>query len=219
MKIMKDGICYIIGSSKEFCEKPNFFPREEDFVIAADGGYDILKETNITPDIIMGDFDSVLKMPSEENVIKYPAEKDETDTFLAYRYAYEKGYRKFVVFGGMGGREDHTVANIQTLANMAQNGARGFLAGNGTVISVISDSKINIPPKRRGTISVFALGGNAQGVTIKGLKYNLDDYFLKSTFPLGVSNEFIGEEAEISVEKGMLLIIWSEKESEFLSRI
>ena len=213
----KEGICYIIGACSEFLDGFSIKPKENDFIIAADGGYDILKKHNIKPDILLGDFDSITDIPEHINLIRHPVKKDDTDTFLAYKTAFSKGYKNFVILGGVGGRFDHTAANIQTLLNMAKNGGRGFLLGKNSVMTTIFNSSIEFSPKSNGSLGIFAQGGNAYNVTISGLKYKADNITLESDTPMGVSNEFIGERATISVENGSLFIVWDENLSDFLS--
>lgn len=212
------GICYIAGASFDD-NVINFSANENDFVIAADGGYDLLQKSGIGYDVLLGDFDSIESVPADDNIIKHPVEKDDTDSFLAYKLGYEKGYRSFVVFGGIGGRFDHTMANTQMLCHMAKNGARGFLVGENTIITAIHNSKIIMHPGNTGKIGVFAHGNTAKCVNISGLKYTMSDGELTSDFPLGVSNEFIGETTEISVSDGTLLIIWYEPVEKFLNNI
>lgn len=89
------GICYIIAACKDTVDDIVFYPDEKDLIIAADGGYDILKSKNIVPDILLGDFDSIEKIPNHPNIVKHPVCKDDTDTFLAYKLAYEKRISKF----------------------------------------------------------------------------------------------------------------------------
>ncbi len=216
---INNNICYIIAACKDNSDDINFKPQKGDLVIAADGGYDLLKEKNINADILLGDFDSIEEIPEHKHIIKHPVQKDDTDTFLAYKLAMEKGYRNFVILGGIGGRIDHTVANIRTLSDIAENGGRGFLVGDGAVLTTISNTKITFPESYSGYISVFASGKDADGVSIKGLKYCADNISLKSSISLGVSNEFVGERAEISVKDGNLLVIWYENISDFLKNI
>lgn len=212
------GICYIAGAS---CKDENisFSKNSDDFVIAADGGYDMLEKSGIKPDVVIGDFDSVSAPVKHKCVIKHPVEKDDTDSFLAYKLGYDKGYRTFVIYGGVGGRMDHTVANMQMLCNMAKNGARGFLVGENTVITAICNSKISFSAGNSGKLGVFAHGAEANGVSISGVKYTLDNGTVTPDFPIGVSNEFTGRCAEISVSDGTLLIIWYENEKDFTKRI
>lgn len=213
------NLCYIIAACKDSLDDIYFTPKNGDFVIAADGGYDILKKKHIDADILLGDFDSIQETPSHTNIIKYPSQKDDTDTFLSYKLGMDKGYKNFIIFGGIGGRIDHTIANIRTLSHIAEMGGRGFLIGNGAILTSICNSSITFPDSYRGYISVFANGNDAEGVTISGLKYCADDISLKASSSLGVSNEFVGERAEISVKKGNLLIIWYESTDSFLKNI
>ena len=213
------NICYIVSACKESCRNLFVERKKNDFIIAADGGYDILREKKIEADVLIGDFDSIDQLPSHSNIIRYPSQKDDTDTFLAYKMGLEKGYRNFVIYGGIGGRIDHTIANIRTLSDISQNHGRGFLIGNDMIITSILNSKITFPPSCKGYISVFANGGNAEGISISGLKYNVKDITLTYSNSLGVSNEFIGERAEISVTNGDLLIVWYENAENFLKNI
>ena len=181
---------------------------EDDFVIAADGGLAHVKALDLTPDLTLGDFDSLGFVPEGAEV--FPVEKDDTDAMLAVRKGLEKGCREFVIYGGLdGGRLDHTVANFQTLQYLADHGASGYLVGLSQIATVIKDGTLEFSADAKGIVSVFCMGKDATGVTIKGLKYSLENGALSAGFPLGVSNRFVGENASISVENGSLLVIWS----------
>ena len=158
-------------------------------------------------------------MPEYDSVLKFPVEKDYTDTFLAYEEGAKKGYRNFVIYGGTGGRLDHTIANIQTLANISKNGGRGFLIGNGTVITAVTNSVIEFSAETAGKAGVFAFGGDAIGVDISGMKYTAQKINISPYFPLGVSNEFINKSAKISVGNGTLIIVWYETSKQFSRNI
>ncbi len=212
------NICYIVGASSESSDI-SFNIKTSDIVIAADGGYDLLKKANIEADVLIGDFDSVASSLNHSCIIKHPVEKDDTDSFLAYKLGYEKGYRTFVIYGGTGGRTDHTIANIQMLSHMAKNDARGFLIGENTIITAIHNAKISFTGENNGKLGVFAHGNAANGVNIRGVKYTLEDGHISPDFPIGVSNEFIGTNATISVSDGTLILIWYENEKEFLKKI
>ncbi len=179
----------------------------EELVIAADGGLAHTEKLGIPPDIVLGDFDSLGYVPTGANV--FPVEKDDTDAMLAVRRGLAEGCKQFFLYGSLDGpRLDHTVANFQTLQFLADHGATGFLVGNACMVTVVKDSTLRFPAGREGTISVFCMGADAEGVTIRGLYYPLEDGTLSAGFPLGVSNHFTGEAAEISVRKGSLLVIW-----------
>ena len=119
-------------------------------------------------------------------------------------------------YNGIGGRIDHTIANIQMLLWAAKRGGRAFLIGDNSIITTIYNKKIAFSSDFKGKISVFAQGNIGSGVKISGLKYNAGDISLTPEFPLGVSNEFIGDRAEISVEDGALLITWEETLDDFI---
>ena len=180
---------------------------KEDFVIAADGGLVHTKALGILPNEILGDFDSLGHVPEGANV--FPVEKDDTDAMLAVRRGLSLGYREFVLYGSLDGpRLDHTVANFQPLQYLADHGAVGYLAGTGYLVTVVKNGSISFPASAEGTISVFCMGRDAEGVTLKGLYYPLENGTLSAGFPLGVSNHFTGIPSEITVKNGSLLVLW-----------
>jgi thiamine pyrophosphokinase len=199
--------CVIVGAGE--CDVTDF---ERGFIIAADGGLDYLMKAGISPNLVIGDFDSASSRYSEYgfDTKTFPVQKDDTDMLLAIKEGLARGYRDFVIYGGTGGRFDHTLANLQCLGYLVNNGARGRLVGgNGSFITMIKGGSITFEAKeyKIGTkISVFAFGGEAIGVTEKGLKYTLDNATIKCDFPIGVSNEFIGEDVYIKVDDGILMI-------------
>ena len=200
--------CYIFGAGSFFgLIKP---PLAGSLIIAADGGLSYLEKEGIRPDIICGDFDSLGKTPFGDNVVRVPVEKDDTDMALAISLGKKKGADEFILYGGTGGRPDHTMANYQTLCHIAKEGCRGYLIGEHYIATAIHNGKIAFPKGKTGTISVFCMGKEAIGVSLKGLKYPLDNAKLFPDVPLGVSNSFTGETAEISVHDGTLLILWEE---------
>ncbi len=199
--------CFIVGAGDFF--GLDIMPEKNDFVIAADAGYDYLLQSGVKPDLVIGDFDSRDgKIPSEKNVITLPVMKDDTDIAAAFKEGWKRGYREFHIFGSMGGsRFAHTVANVQLISNIAEMGGKAWLYGGNEITTAIHNSCISFGKENEGYISIFSMSDVSEGVTIKGLKYTLDDYELKNTIALGVSNEFIGEDSEISVKKGTLLVV------------
>ena len=206
---MMEKVCHIMGAGEDF--SPVMIRRPGDIVIAADGGLCLCRKIGETPDHIIGDFDSLGYVPEGNNVAAFSPEKDDTDTLLAVKRGLSLGFRVFSINGALGGRLDHTLANIQTLSFIAGQGGVGFLTGKSTVVTAVKDETLVIPAGREGYISLFCASGTAEGVSIKGLKYELSDAVLTGDVPLGVSNEFIGEKAEISVKRGVLTVIWSEE--------
>ena len=197
-------ICYIV------CALPQshaFIPNPGDLVIAADGGFAQLG--GVQADLVVGDFDSLGYVPMGEQVVRHPIEKDDTDTMLAARIGLERSYRAFVLLGGVGGRLDHTLANIQTLAFLRENGARAALLGETETITLLSDEPLRFRAGLSGIVSVFSFGAVAKGVYERGLAYALTDATLTDTNPLGVSNAFTGEAAEVSVREGRLVVLYA----------
>lgn len=183
---------------------------QDDYVLAADGGLRHLQALSIKPDGILGDFDSLGYVPAGAAV--FPVEKDDTDAMLAVRHGLEKGFREFVIYGGLDGqRLDHTIANYQTLHFLTQNDARGYLVGKDYIVTAIRNDSIRFSEAAEGILSLFCLGADAHGVCIQGLQYPLENGVLTSGFPLGVSNHFTGKPVEISVADGSLLIMWDRK--------
>ncbi|MDF1496275.1 thiamine diphosphokinase [Caproiciproducens sp. CPB-2] len=135
-------------------------------------------------------------------------EKDDTDTFAAARKGIKRGYRIFHIYCGTGGRLEHTVANMQLLAYLAQSNRKGFLFDQDRIITAITNSSMKFHQHPTGYVSVFSHSENSTGVFLKGLKYELDNATLTNTSPIGVSNEFIGKESIITVETGTLLIVF-----------
>ncbi len=201
------GICYIVGAGD--CEKLDFIKKESDLLIAADAGYEYIIKNNLQPDIIIGDFDSFGEIPDAENVVKLNPVKDITDMHAAVEEGIRRGFRKFILYGAMGGRFDHSLANIQLTASLSQKGFSVSIADGERIITAITDSAIRFDSSEKGFISVFSHTDKCEGVCLKGLKYSLDNAELTNNFALGVSNEFIGEESFISVKKGTLIIIYS----------
>ena len=180
---------------------------QDDYILAADGGLAHLGKLGLTPDGIIGDFDSLGYIPQGAQV--FPVEKDDTDSMLAVRKGLQLGYREFILYGALDGpRLDHTIANLQTLLFLEDHGARGTLVGLDYLVTTVQNGVLTLPLAQEGIVSVFCLGQPAEGVTIRGLQYELENGTLESGFPLGVSNHFIGKAASISVEKGVLLVMY-----------
>lgn len=188
---------------------------EEDLVIAVDGGLDYCAVLNVEPDLILGDFDSLseeeyaaveqLEQQIPERVIRLQREKDETDGLAALQEGLKRGYTEFRIYAGTGGRFDHTLANIQCLLYLKNRGASGYLVDGTGMMLVIKNEAIHFRRNLKGTLSLFSMVEESKGVTIRGMKYELEHASVRNDFPIGISNEFIGQEAEILVEDGTLV--------------
>ncbi len=218
MKDNRDPVCHIVGAGDFFgMEKPE----DGDCVIAADGGLTYLESISVIPDLILGDFDS-MNLPDENpykcTVMRYSSYKDDTDMMLAIHQGLARGYRRFMLYGGTGGRLDHTLANIQCLQFLAERECTAWLVGDEYLITALcGGGKLSFPediPDINGTlkigpgsgVSVFAQGGTASGVTISGMKYELRGDSLKSSVSRGVSNSLVDSKAHIALEEGCIVI-------------
>ena len=203
------NICYIIGAG-DVPDKTDIKASEGDFIICADGGFKHKTLLGRMCDLVVGDFDSLGVTPDFENKVVLPCEKDFTDMKTAVDEGLKRGFREFVIFGALGGeRSDHSVANIALLSYICSKGAKGRLIHEDKAFLGFADGSVVLPERKSGYVSVFSLCDESKGVTIKGLKYCVDGVNLRFDTPYGVSNEFTGgNKAEISVDKGRLLVIY-----------
>lgn len=181
-------------------------------LICADCGYLRAVKQGLHPDILIGDLDSVTgELPADCEIIRRPAEKDETDTLLAVYCGRERGCGCFYIYGVFGGdRPDHSLANIQMLHHMALQGMEGTMFHGTTRITV------QLPGTKRyekfnGYLSLFSLTDSCEDLTETGVYYPLHDYCLQNSFPLGISNRITGAYAEITFRKGVLLVMETEE--------
>ena len=200
--------CYIFSAGSYYGLKE--LPRAGDIIIAADAGLIYCLREGLSPDLVVGDFDSSKRPDNLENVITLPVEKDDTDTLYAARKGLEMGCAEFHLYGAAGGeRPDHTLANLQVLLFLAENGARGYIYDRSWVYTAIKNSCLEINRTMDlQTVSVFCPGADAHGVNLRGFKYPLKNGTLTADYPIGVSNHITEEKAAVSVEDGMLLIMY-----------
>lgn len=200
--------CYIIGGGSF----DGFFDeiRKDDLVLAADRGYRLAKEEGIKVDYIIGDFDSS-KRPDDDHVIALNPIKDYTDTVAAIEFAKEKGYKKIIIYGGLGGRESHTISNIRTTYHYKKQGIDIKLKSRSKEIFVVNDSFSYTYDGHDFYVSIFSLNDNTR-LTIKGLYYELEDYKMKIDDALGVSNETKKEDFEIKVKDGAVVVVFEDKD-------
>lgn len=203
---MRKGICYIVGAGVNF--GLDFLPTAEDLVIAADGGLTALQQADICPDLVIGDFDSLGHVPVGKDVVVLPKVKDVTDTWAAVEQGKERGHTRFFLYGCTGGRFDHTLANIQTAANSAAQGLECRIFDQNQVITALSGKSLFFPSSQTGFLSLFAHSDRCTGVTLRGLRYELEQAELTNRFPLGISNEFLGKPSSVTVDKGICILVY-----------
>jgi thiamine pyrophosphokinase len=201
--------CLIISGSPE-CFFPASF-KKADFTIACDAGYIHAQRADIIPDILIGDFDSYHgQIHGGIEVIRTKPEKDDTDTMMALKLAIRKGYRRIMLVGALGGRIDHMLANISLTAFAAEKGADLQIIDAHHQIFAIKNGKRRISRSIWRNISVFSFDTESKGVTLRGVKYQLENAVLTNSFALGVSNEFASDTAEVSVKEGTLIVVLSD---------
>lgn len=204
-----DKVCWIFGAGEYGALSLTPDALSDALVIAADGGWRWLEGQGIRPHLAVGDFDSLGFVPEGVPVLRHPPEKDDTDMMLAVKEGLSRGCTRFLLYGGLGGRLDHTLANLHVLDFLARQGREGFLLSGDTAITAVRAGSLIFSPEHRGTLSLFCWGGPAEGVTLTGLRYPLEKGTLTPDHPLGVSNEFTGQAAEVSVARGTVLALWS----------
>ena len=203
---MSKATAYITGAG-DFCSA-GFHPKAGDLILAADAGFNALSKAGIRPDLVLGDMDSIAGLAAGVARLRFPTSKDMTDMALCIRLAKSRGYRRFKLYGALGGRLDHSIANLQLLAGLAREGLHGRIIAPDIIIYAVCSGILSLPPIEKGsTISVFSWGEAAQGVSLQGLKYPLYNSQLHSFEPLGVSNETSGKPVRITVNSGVLLVL------------
>lgn len=181
------------------------------YTIAADAGYQSMRALGLTPDYLLGDYDSAPPPEPAPNVERLPREKDDTDMHYAAKHALAMGAKQVTILGGTGGRLDHTLANLQTLVFLAEHGVRACLADECHEIYALGPG-VHEFSRCKQYVSVLCAGKRAAGITLRGLRYPLTDAVLTHDFPIGVSNEFTGEEMQIAVGDGMVYLIFAQEQ-------
>ena len=198
----------IIISGGDF--SPLEVPGPDDFVICCDKGYTYAERCGIRPDLVVSDFDSYGgTIPAGIPVNVFPSEKDDTDTMIAIRYAVDHGFSSIRLCCALGGRLDHTLANLQALVFAQEHGLPAVLTDEDTEIYTLQDDSLELPRKNGWSLSLFAAKDRCTGVSLEGTKYPLSAAVVTNSFPLGVSNEWAAPTARIQVESGILLIVLS----------
>lgn len=202
--------CMIIGAAPITKELLQEFDPKDYFVICADAGYEQALKLGVTPDLIVGDFDSAEKEPPKNiRTLTLPIHKDVTDTMFAAMRGVAKGLRSFVLLGCLGGeRMDHSIANIEVLLFLREHGAQGFLAREHTRLFLLREEKLKMTKMKGATVSVFPYCGPNCTVTYNGLEYPLQYGTLTcGGMRMGVSNSVVEDLAEIRVHSGTALVV------------
>ncbi len=191
---------------------------EVDYRIGVDKGLQFCYENQIMPDYIVGDFDSLpreilewFKVNKNIPIREYNPVKDATDTMIALKKALEEKSSEIWILGATGTRMDHVLCNIQILKNAWKEKVPAYLVDRYNLICLPIGPKFTLRKSEQygRYVSFFPLGEEVEGLTLKGFKYPLEHYLLRNYEGLGVSNEIVEDEAEVSWEKGILVMIQS----------
>lgn len=187
----------------------DFVVEPEDFVICCDKGCDFAARDGIKPHLALGDFDSIEgQIPEGIEILRFPAQKDDTDSMLAVKEALRRGFDTLVLLYSLGGRLDHTFANIAALAFAQQQGAAATLIGPNETVCLLGQESRSFKQKSGHSLSVFAWGGSAC-VSLLGVAYPLESYQMSDSFPIGLGNKITAESATVLVTEGRVAVIQS----------
>ena len=194
--------CVIIGAG-EFLEN-SLDLYENDYIIAADGGYAHCMQVGVKPHLVVADFDSFKGSVEGVSVLRSVPEKDDTDLMLSIQEGLKLGYKEFVIYGALGGRLEHSLGNIGCLHYLNKHDAHGMLISKDCKVEVLSKGIYTYEDE--GYISIFSMSEKTI-VSLRNLKYELDYYELNNYTTLGVDNEFINEIATIEIYEGNLIVV------------
>lgn len=186
--------------------------RRADLVVCADGGLRPMRALGITPQVAIGDFDSA--SPSllawarrrGTRLLTHPREKDKTDTELAIQYALRAGASTIDLAGVLGGRIDHTLANIGLLVALARQRRPARIVHGDTEL-FLATPRASISGRVRDRVSLIPLSARVSGVSTRGLKYPLADSTLRMDTTRGISNEITAPPAQVRTRRGWLLVV------------
>lgn len=200
--------CVIIGAAKiSNYKRIKGFLRSDDFYILCDGGLNHLEPLKITPNLIVGDFDSHKNPNLPVETIVLPHEKDDTDSVYALKTALKRGFNDFLFIGMLGDRIDHTLGNISMLLKCFEENVKAVMIDDYSELEIVGKDKVLITDNY-SYFSLLNISGTARGITIKNALYNLENTEIPVTYQYGVSNEVPkGKKAEVSVKEGCLLLV------------
>ena len=202
--------CVILAGADMDTAKFSHERFSDKFIICADRGFEHAKKLGLTPNLIVGDFDSLGYSPDAEcEILTFKPEKDDTDLMIAIKQAIKHGFKEIDIYAALGGRLDHTYASIQTLNYALEHGAKARLISQTETVELFSAGDHSIDQKVGYTLSLFSFSDEVRGLCINGAKYSVHDITIDNTFPIGVSNEITDNKAMISFKCGKLLVIQS----------
>lgn len=203
--------CVIVGAAPIInYPKLRTYLKPDDYFVYCDGGLKHTTELAYQPNLIVGDFDSFPANKAEQYIVEtisLPRAKDDTDSMYAAKEMLKRDYRNFLLIGMIGGRFDHSLANIALLLYLHQQGCQVMLVDDYAEYEIVSKQAKRITAKYP-YFSLLAINGKAKGVNISGAKFPLKDAIITPNIQYAVSNEVLAEQtAEVTVEQGELLLL------------
>lgn len=200
--------CVIIGGAEiKNYNKIQDYLGKDDFYIFCDSGLKHMEPLHLTPDLIIGDFDSWSNPKPDAETIVLPREKDDTDTVYAIKEAINRGFETFLLIGAAGQRLDHTLVNVYALLMLDSSGKKAKLIDDYSEMEIVSQSPAYISDTFP-YFSLLNLSGTAKGITIENAKFPLTDGEITSEYQYATSNEVLpGETAKVTITNGKLLLI------------
>jgi len=199
-----------LGSREFFREKLN---RTGDYLmICCDGGARHLSEAERKPDVVIGDMDSIAPEQRKRyerqgvEMIRYPTGKDFTDTALALDYALGLKPERIQIWGALGGRIDHALANVFLLVRAKKAGVAACLLDEYGEAFVLTEETV-FENAEDCLVSLLALSPRVEGVTLEGFAYPLEEGAFELSESRGISNRIVSKRARIRVLSGHLLVV------------
>ena len=210
-KVWNMATCALVGAVDFNAEdfKARQAAGEFDYVIAVDAGFAHLEAIGAVPDMAVGDFDSLGYVPKCRRVSRHPGKPDKSDMERAMEKALSWGHDELIVYGALGARLDHTLANLQLFAKFSERDVYVTAVADTYAVRLLTGPDVfELPALGGGTVSVFSANDMARGVIERGMEYSIDDEPLSNRTSRGLSNELTGEEATVAVEEGTLYVFY-----------
>ncbi len=191
--------------------------KQAEKIYCADRGAQWVYQAGLKPDLVVGDMDSVDPAICDKleadgvRILRYPVEKDLTDTQIAVETAISDGARAITLLGALGGRVDHTLANIGLMMTYHRRGVRIAIMDNNTAMFV-GERIITFRAINGSTVSLFAMEEGVRVLRSEGLYYPLNDVIVPMDATLCVSNQMTSDRVMLDVRDGALLVVVTARE-------
>lgn len=188
--------------------------KSDDFIICADGGLEYARKLNIRPDLVVGDFDSFKGDKAEiaEKTITLDTHKDETDTLCCINEGIKTGCDTFLLLSALGGRFDHSFANLSLLQYLTDKNCKGYIKTENETVTMLKEGSYCFENLKGKTFSLFPFGCDKAVVSYKNTEYPLKNTEILSSTAVGISNVFTDCKSEITIHSGYAILFINEKE-------